>query len=200
EINRLSNVGRLSLAATGGGPGGPIPPGAINVFREMVAVIRSVNQTAMKMASTFAGGLRAAINAAANAARGFIQSAGSMFAGLQRSLQSISGHFRNFGNNVARSMDVARASMMEFYAAGYSLLTIGSQIQQFGNMMFRGMGQSLEGFMNYERARIQAGIAGAQPVDANGNVIPQGADTPVGGYTINSKIIDDIIFDLQRGT
>lgn len=174
----------------------------VDLFGAITGRIRSFNSEIMQLASALSGRLISAIQRASSALRQFVgASGGAMFAGLQRSLQSIGNGFRSFADNVVNSMERARHSMMEFYAAGYSLMMMGSQIQQFGLNINREMGRVLDTYMQYEKARNQAAIAGAEAIYQDGSRGQEGNwRSGIAGFDINSEIVDRIIFGLQRGT
>lgn len=159
---------------------------AIDPFKSLVTSIQNTNRVIMQLAQNFGTKLRSAISSAANAARSFVGSAGSIFSGLQRALQSTGNAFRSFADNVANSMKRGKDSMMEMYAAGFSLVMMGQQVQQAGMNMFRNLGRGLQGYMDYERAVIQAGTAAAN-FDTATPVVPTG-------------LIKDMIFEMQRGS
>ena len=176
--------------------------GSSNIFVAMTRQMQNFNKQIMEVAQALQGRLVAAISRAASAMRQFVaMSGGAMFAGLQRSLQGIGNGFTRFADNVVNSMERARHSMMEFYAAGYSLMMMGSQLQQFGLNINREMGRSLESYMQYEAARNQAAIAGAEAVYQDGSRGLEGNwQSGIASYDINTEIVDRIIRGMQYGT
>jgi hypothetical protein len=171
-----------------------------NPFQSMINNLREMNNFAMRMARTFSTQMRGGISTATQSMQRFVGSAGQVFSGLQRALQSTGAAFDRFAAKVENSMRRSHESMLEMYAAGYALMSIGRELQQFGMQGFRTMGMQLDRFMEYERARTVAGIAGAQPYDAQGRPMVQLSGLPVAEFRIDSGVIDDLIYGLQRGT
>lgn len=173
-----------------------------DIFSAITGGIRRFIGDINKLAAALTGKLISGIQRASAALRQFVgMSGGAMFAGLQRSLQGIGNGFTRFADTVVNSMQRARHSMMEFYAAGYSMMMIGSQMQQFGLQINREMGRQLENFMEYEQARNQAAVAGAEAIYKDGTRGPEGNwQAGVESYSINTEIVDRMVRGMQYGT
>lgn len=157
------------------------------VWGGMTKGISEVIRLGVELASTYGKKVTNAINVAAGAMRKISGTAGSVFAGLSKALNSTGGAFSRFGNHVKNSMEEAKSSMLAVTATGYALMSIGNQIQMFGNMSFRRMTTGMGEYMEYERMRIQAAIAATSM-------------TPDGQMNVDHALLDNIIFDMQRGT
>jgi TP901 family phage tail tape measure protein len=113
-------------------------------------------------------------------------SAGARFAAMKATLDSTGRSFSMFGMQVERGMRQANRSVMEFYAAGWSLLMGGQMIGGAGRRGIGMMGGMLNDFLAYEQQRTRLGIAA---IDFNN---PQ----PIAQ---SNKLIDEMIFGIQRG-
>jgi len=158
-----------------------------SVWERITSDIKEATKVAKELAAAFGSKLLSAIRQASDVIGRFGETAGTVFSGLQRAVQSAGGYFKTFGNHVKAGMDKAKTSMLEATASGYALMSIGSQIQMFGNMAFQRMGTGLSEYMDYEQKRIQAAIAATE------------FDRETGTMVVNNDLLDEIIMDMQRG-
>ena len=150
-------------------------------YRQLQTALTSIMSFLRTLSATFGGVFRVAITTAQRTVSAFTRSAATMFAGLQRATQGVGAAFQRLGVQVAGSMQQATRSVQQFYNAGWSLLTSGYMLQNFGQRIFGGMAGSLDAYMSYEQALTRTAISAA------------GAGAP------NPALIQELIFGLQRG-
>jgi hypothetical protein len=167
--------------------------------QRLMTPLRSFMTTLTSLSRLLSGTVRNALSVASGAVRAFTSTGAALFAGLQRAVQSTSSIFQRFSQTVQSSMNSATRSMQQFYNAGWSLLTTGYMMQNFGQGIFSGMAGSLTDYMNYEKALTRTAISAAGMYDAQGRPTSESGQ-PLARVDVNPAIIQDLIFGLQRGT
>jgi TP901 family phage tail tape measure protein len=156
----------------------------------VLAPIKNFVNALRQIASNLTQGVRNALNSITRSISTFGSTAGSAFAKLRSTMSMAGGWFSTFAQRVQQSMNASRQAVTTFYNAGWSLLTSGYMAQSFGTGIFRGLSDNLNQYMDYERQLMKATIA-AGSFEGTGEQ---------GTLTIDPKIVQEMIFGMQRGT
>lgn len=144
---------------------------------KVLSPIRSMISIVARLAQMLGSALKAAFQAAGNAAKAFAQTASSAFAGLQRAVNGIQGVMKGFTSSIQNAFATAQRHMRDFYNAGWSLLTSGRAFQNVGQEMWGGLTGMFEGYMDFEKAAARTAISASTDV----------------------ATIQELVFNLQQG-
>lgn len=150
-------------------------------------VVQQMSNFASKLAGTMANGL----NKGANVAQSFSRNTQAAFASLRSTMSTAGGWFTNFSASIKNSMDAANRAIKEFYSAGWSMLTSGYMVKNFGDKVMGGLTGNLGDYVKYETQLIRTAIA------ASGNYTNEFGKSQY--VDANPRAIEEIIQNVQRG-